>query len=452
MATYFVSASGSNTAPYDTWAKAATSLQTALTAATANDDIVVIQHNNIPSTDKEVSAARTWTAAGNISIVSASNDGGSAYTPTAMGTANWLGNSTASFGLTIAGGFAVYFYGVTFRTAGGSSAGSITLVASDDAYHTMEQCYFWIGTSNGSASLTLFGNSSLNNLLTLRDSTVRFGNASQSCKVDGGHFVFEKVDLDTTDATPTTLVVGGTTRAPSGGVLHGCDLSAITGTLIGGHTAGTFEYWIRQCRLGAGVTVMGTQAVLNPSCIKGVHVLDSSSSNLHYIYEFHNALGSLTLDTGIYANDGLTYDGTNRLSWKIVTTANANRNAPFVTPWITKYNTDLTAKTLSLEMLRDGSATAFTDGEVWGEFSAKVTAGSTRATIYQDRRVLGGTPVNQGAGVGLAGWTGEQATAWSGKLATLTTVTPTAVGDIAARVAVARPSTTLYVDPQIRSS
>ena len=51
MATYFISNGGSNTSPYDTWAKAATTIQTALTAASTDGDIVVLQYNNIPTTD-----------------------------------------------------------------------------------------------------------------------------------------------------------------------------------------------------------------------------------------------------------------------------------------------------------------------------------------------------------------------------------------------------------------
>jgi hypothetical protein len=52
MADYFVASGGTNTAPYDTWEKAATSLQTALTAATTNGDRVIIQYNGVPPTPR----------------------------------------------------------------------------------------------------------------------------------------------------------------------------------------------------------------------------------------------------------------------------------------------------------------------------------------------------------------------------------------------------------------
>ncbi len=40
-ATLYVATNGSNTAPYDTWAKATTSIQTAINAASAGDIIIV---------------------------------------------------------------------------------------------------------------------------------------------------------------------------------------------------------------------------------------------------------------------------------------------------------------------------------------------------------------------------------------------------------------------------
>lgn len=44
MATIYVSPTGSNTSPYDTWAKAATSLNTAINAATSDGDVIVCKN------------------------------------------------------------------------------------------------------------------------------------------------------------------------------------------------------------------------------------------------------------------------------------------------------------------------------------------------------------------------------------------------------------------------
>jgi hypothetical protein len=58
---------------------------------------------------------------------------------------------------------------------------------------------------------------------------------------------------------------------------------------------------------------------------------------------------------------------------------------PFVTPWVDWYNTGTSAITPFFEILRDGSTTAFTDQEVWAEFSEKDVSGFTLATLSRDR-------------------------------------------------------------------
>jgi hypothetical protein len=120
------------------------------------------------------------------------------------------------------------------------------------------------------------------------------------------------------------------------------------------------------------------------------------------------------------------------------------------------YNTGTSGITPRFEILRDGSATAYTDAQVWGEFSAKVTSGSTQATFYNDRQALadwaaGTTASDQAAGAGLGSWTGESGTAWSGKVDSGSTITPAENGHIRGRVVVGVASSTFYVNPQIET-
>jgi hypothetical protein len=61
-----------------------------------------------------------------------------------------------------------------------------------------------------------------------------------------------------------------------------------------------------------------------------------------------------------------------------------------------------------------------------------------------------GTAANQDAGALAAGdWTGENATAWFGKLSS-GSITPAEIGPLYGRVVVGEPSLTVYFDPQIR--
>jgi hypothetical protein len=134
----------------------------------------------------------------------------------------------------------------------------------------------------------------------------------------------------------------------------------------------------------------------------------------------------------------------------VASSANANFYSPYVTPWIPVYHDGTSAITPALEILRDGSATAYQDDEVWAEFSYQGTASSTRSTIVSDRMALLGTAANQGTGALAAGdWTGEGGTAWFGKLEPAS-ITPAEIGHLSARVCVGEPSITVYVDPQVR--
>src|SRR5574343_861785 len=219
MATYFVASGGSNTSPYDTWAKAATSLATALAAATTAGDVVVIQYNAVPSGDAELSADTTYTLAGDVWLISASNDGGSSYTPTAMGTANWIGNSTTNLAVTFSGNDRrAYVWGLTIRTAG-STADRIELNSSTGGQFTFDKCYLWAGNTASSEGIRL--NSSSHSYTKLIDCTLRFGATGQYITTAG------MVDMiggsvSSAGSTPTTLFFPSTAGIMN---LTGVDLS-----------------------------------------------------------------------------------------------------------------------------------------------------------------------------------------------------------------------------------
>jgi len=190
--------------------------------------------------------------------------------------------------------------------------------------------------------------------------------------------------------------------------------------------------------------MLATQTHLNFSSAEVV-VLDCSSGDTHGLFGYQNAFGSVVSDAGIFVTAGAAAQ-----SWKIVTTANCSYYTPFTTPWLGYYNATLTAITPYAEILRNLSATAYQDDEVWCEVLAKTTDASTQGTPYSDRMTILGTPANQAAGVGLGSWTGEDATAWSGKVGLNASITPAEVGHISMRFVVGEPSITVYADPQIR--
>ena len=443
MATYFVASGGSNTAPYDTWAKAATSLATALAAATSAGDVVVIQYNAVPSGDAELGADTTYTFAGHIWLISASNDGGSAYTPTAMGTGNWIGNSTTNRWIKFTGNdLRVYIYGLTLRTAG-STADVISLNISTGGHYVYDSCYFYHGNTGASANIQISG--AQNNYTKCVDCTFRFSATGQSLDING-FCEFVGGSISSSGSTPTTLIASGLMATST---FTGVDLSLVTGTLVG-NIGAVNRHSFERCKFGSGVTVMAAQTANPTKAAASVWVSDCASGDTHMVFGYYDALGSVVSDSGIYYTSGAAAQ-----SWKIVTTANASALTPFETPWVDLYNTGTSAITPYFEIARDGSTTAYKDDEVWAEFSAKTTTGFTIATSSLDQATLanritaGGS--NQATGAGTGSWTGLSGTAWSGKCNSGSSLTPAETGAIRGRLYVAAASATIYMDPQIRT-
>lgn len=449
MATYFVASGGSNTSPYDTWAKAATSLATALAAATTAGDVVVIQYNAVPSGDSAIAADTTYTFAANISLISASNDGGSAYTPTAMdGTTNFIGSSSASWHIATAGADrACYIYGIAFRIAG-SGAKEIRVQTGIGQSCTWDTCYFWSGTS-GSSQIVLTNN--FDGHGEFRNCTFRFGAVGTYISV-GSFANLYKCSLSSSGSAPTSGLFNSYSSARGHVSCVGCDWSYVTGTVVpnaGQHLVVKFD----RCIFGTGATLFASQTS-NPTQASAEAFFSDCLVGTTRVWGHYNAAGSTVRETGIYYTSGAA--GTE--SWKVVTTANASYRMPYQTPWLDLYNTGTSAITPRFEILRDGSTTAYTDAQVWAEFSWKNTASSPLGSGLQNdwqgfaAAAAGTAGTNQAAGAGLGSWTGESGTAWSGKCDSGTSITPTESGYLRGRICVAAASTTLYVDPVIRTA
>ena len=228
--------------------------------------------------------------------------------------------------------------------------------------------------------------------------------------------------------------------------VNNVDLSAAgTNPIFSGNIGG--QSVLRNCKLAA--SYVAASSITWEDTEASLTLYNCSGGDNHYGFEHYNYSGQTVVDTGIYVSDGAEYNAAgSKYSWKVVTTADASFYAPYVSPWIHKYNETVTAITPYLEILRDGSTVAYQDDEVWAEFSYQGTTGFTLGSFVNDRMALLGTPANQAAGA--ATWTGGT-TPWSGKLAPGAAITPAEIGNLSARICVGAPSITVYVDPQIRT-
>lgn len=447
MATYFVASGGSNTAPYDTWAKAATSLQTALTAATSTGDIVVLQYDGVPSGDAEVSGTTTWTFGGHIALICASNDGGSSYTPTPMGETGWIGHSTAARTINFAfGAFRVFIFGLTVRNHG---TATVQWGTSDGSHAECVAGKFWSSSTSASVAWWLgAANNGYTHFVAWEFKAARTSTTSDT------YVIRARCDFDDCPFIAATATSGGflTDAAaawPSVARFTGCDFSGMPSSLtyVGNNTRGHSQFVFDRCDLSVSPTMMATQSTVPNRGSAEVYVLDCNAGDTHLAYEYRNAFGSLVLDTSVYYT-------TTGYSWKIDTTANCSYFTPFIAPIFGVYHAGTSAITPYVEILRDGSTTPYQNDEIWLQVGVKATSGSTKATLAADRctlaNKLGATLADQANGAGTGSWTGDSG-AWSGKIDSGSSLTPAEVGEISAQVFVGEPSITVYVDPVIRT-
>lgn len=443
MAKIFCSSTGSNTAPYDTWAKAATSFANALAVATTDGDVVAVDATNPPA---NVTANTTWLFAANIHITASTNSGVDTITPTTMGFSTWLGYSASSaYSLTLQGAFSVTMYGLTLRMGSSGSSLNFTVGNSDGSNYNFDDCIFWLNA--GATTALNFGlvSAGFNSSMRLVNTTIRFGVPGQVINVRGS---FEGLGggISSAGAAPNTLFAG-TDRTTTVRWAH-ADLSHVTGTLVGNQASSSCEFHFIQPKLGSGVTVLATQTPAN-NASGSVWIYDGATDGTDGRFEYHNALGSIVTDSTIKFTGGAAGQ-----SWKVTTTANARGVSPFITPSIDLYHTGTSSITPRMEILRDGSSTAYTDAEVWGEFVAKITSGTMMGTVRTDRQALADLYAGTAGTAQAAGsdtWDGENATHWAGKVDSGAPLTPAEPGAIRGRLVVAVPNVSdLYLDPFIR--
>ncbi len=444
MATYFVDSGAAGTASGADWTNAFLTLTAGLAAATASGDIIKVHKTH----QETLAAATTYTAQNNISIICVDKDASDALAE--MGASYWIGHSSTYYAITMAGAFRVYCYGLTFRTAG-SGAATFGMAQTDGTHRVYENCLIWFDNSGSTASGRgiLIGTGDIQCFVHLKNCTIRYNASSQHQINLSGRLLVEGGSVSSLGGAPSPFIFAAATDN-AGAVANfvGFDASHLgSGTLVGNFNTAAGTVRFVQCKLGSGYTALGTQTHLNFSSVE-VLIHDCATGDTHGRFEYHNAMGSVVSDQGIYFTSGAAAQ-----SWKITATANCSFSTPFVTPWIGWYHSGTSSITPRLEILRDGSTTAFTDAQVWSEWSAKVTPGTVIPTFYDDRQALsafaaGTAGVAQANGAGLGSWTGESGTAWSGKLDSGSAFIPAEVGDIAARVCVGDPSITVYINPE----
>ena len=408
MAILYVKSTGSNTAPYDTWAKASTTLLNALSAAAPGDTIYCYEG------DSEGYGAETTFSAPTddtnpIKII-VTNDAVN-EPPQSLGSRGGYRIYTTT-GDILLEGFAIC-WGLKIDTTSSGSQADISIISAGPTHWYLVNC--WIG-----------GNDPMRinwGMMTLIDCTWQPGTTDNYFLIEGGVLVMDNVILDTTIATPNFVIsLFQSTGAGAGqSEIKNCDFSGlgIGQYLVQINGSGTVRPMsgvnISRCLLGSGVGYILETAVKAASGTKvNIHSCTVDTTNpaeniARYEWRYQ---GTSQDETAIYRAAAAPDQATGGHSVKISTT----RAKDFFYPlkikladvWVT--GLDL-GKTFTVHIVHD-SATNLQDDEVWIEVVYPDNT-TSKGLVYTDRvgttttLIRGnpfGTPADQPASTEV--WTG----------------------------------------------
>lgn len=451
MASYFCSSVAGDNTTGASWATAKTTLTGALALATASGDIVFVDAAHTESTASAAVTLDAPTSATAISVISVTRSGtGTANTGQAAGASVTVG--TNAFSLTIGNARiqALYFFGIAFHVNNGASASNfIKLGGAFGGQFEFESCTFDTPGSSTSVGIA-FSTSALSPISKIRliNCTVVAPNVAGAAQFNVGfaEVFISNLTLTFSATKPTTLFKGNT--APSDVRIVDSDLSpynAASSAYVNVATINGGTWLFRNCKLNATPTIVAGTWVGNNT--PSVTVINCDSNDTHNIFAYYTRLGTITIDTSVYATSGALFDTAN-LSWKIVTTAACSKVEPFVTPWLYKWNTSTSSLVASLEINHD-NATLMNDLTMWAEFEYLGSATFPNGTMASNRNAAPMDGSGSNWATGALSWTGTGGFTNPNPQKTTKTFTPAEKSLQAGRLCVGVASKTLYLDPEL---
>jgi hypothetical protein len=436
---YVRSTDGSDADNGSTWALAKATL-TGAAAIDANGDSIYVSQSHAESTAGAITLAFAGTAASPVKVI-CGND--AAEPPTAV--ANTATVSTTGANNIVINGSAI-FYGITFSAGSSTNNAYIQTATTNDTYQVYYDCAFIVNNSGGASGVILgSATASIFNGLKLINCIFKFGAASRAISGRKSKTLIRGGGIAVGSSAITTFIIAGS-ESFDFKVMDFDFTNAASGlNLIYSGVSQTGRIDFINCKLPAswsGGLVAG--APTNADFRASMYNCDSGATNYKLWIETY--AGSIKSETTIVKTGGAT-DGTTSLSWKLVTTANANEYvAPLITDdmavWI---DTTGASKTITVDILHD-SVTALTDAEVWLEIDYLGSSATPLGTPSSDKRATVLTTETAQA-TSTANW---QTTGLTNpnKQKLEVTFTPQMKGFVYARVCLAKPSYTVYVDPQ----
>jgi len=430
---YLRSTDGNDADNGSTWALAKATLAGAVSAASAGDTIYVSQAH-AESTGANVFIVNVGTTAAPLKVICVSD---SAEPPTTLATTGVVEN-TGDHNINFFAGVA-YIYGLTFKSATGGSAGAGTtdITIASTGFYVVENCDFYLN-STGSSTLNFGGG-------IRKNCRVHFGDPTQKIETNG--IVWTGGSFISGTSTPNAMfgALQNTTN-----LIENVDMSNLSSTVSLTSAANAGFLVFRNCKLPSSWS--GSVYAAAPSLHGNRHsVQNCDSANTNYYLWTEDVMGSVKHETTLVKTGGAS-DGVTPISWKIVTTANADDfpASAFVTDEIVRWNdTTGSSITVTVDILHD-SVTNLTNGEIWVEVNYLGTSGNPLGVFVSDAKadILASAADQDASG---ATWTTTGMTN-PNKQKLVVSFTPTVKGFIHAAVRTCKPSKTIYVDPVLQVS
>lgn len=440
MADIHLNTTGSNTAPYDTWAKAATTLATAVAGMAAGDNLLV--DKAFTTSAAGLTITFPGTPANPNRVYSGTPAAGSGLSDVSAG-AKFVSSTTAlSFNGSV--------HGFRLEFGGTSISGTTANFATGNGnVQVWEDCYFNRPGTSASGAIQ-FGATASNtqSQVQLVRPSFRFGAAGQNIRPHG---LVEMFDVSFVSGTNPTVVFAPATGGRGNTFrVMGLDLQNL-GTTFAICSVGTDQQGLCQfsdIRLPASWTGTFSSGTLRPNHVHEFYAADSADTQHRFWITRYE--GNVFDDAAVYLTGSTTDGGT--ISDSFSTGANVAFPGSLKGRWyLTDVSTGLgSSKTATIECSMDGTSTIPTDAQVWMELEFFGTSGVPLGSYATDRctpfEFLTNAATTHSSSS--ESWTGLGGTNCKFKLQR--TFTPQEAGYIRARVCIAMASNAmLHVNPAV---
>lgn len=380
-------------------------------------NIICVSDAVVPPTTLATTASETTTGANNMTI--GNNSYGS------INCATW--------------------YGINFNigTGSGSSQANFQSQAAGNSFYTYVNCSFNLGYISSADCTTGFGQTLWGNYHELRNCSFTFTSSNQYIVLfNNDRINFIACTFAASGSSPASLFEGSFASIIGLCTVSDSDLSNITGNLVGSSSSVSMNIIFENCKIASGVNpnAISWASTTSSGEVK-MHNCDSAGTN--YRYYDNNYLGTVVQETTIVRSGGAT-NGTTPISWNITTNSAPTFLRSFATDGTKEMaqwnNVSGTPQTATIYLT---SNTALDNSKIWLEIEYPSSLSSPLGATVSTKMAIFGTPVSL---------TSDTST-WGGSALTnkysITTpsFTPQMVGPIKARIYVAVPSATIYVDP-----